>query len=110
MQLLVDEFMKLEVPPTEVYSPLQNTILYKICDKKDIVLEIFRRKDSTFGFRYQAWVGWRDAGINIRNHSWTEIDSGSNIFTDNLEIVKKEAEANAKSKGVVLTSEWQKSA
>jgi hypothetical protein len=49
-------------------------------------------------------------GINIRNHSWTEIDSGSNIFTDNLEIVKKEAEANAKSKGVVLTSEWQKSA
>ena len=110
MQTLVNEFMKPEIPPEVEYSPTEHTILFRVSENKDVVLEIFKRINTTYGFRYQAWVGWRDAGDLVRSHSWTEIDSGSNIVTDDLESIKKEAEENAKTKGVTFTSGWKHSA
>ncbi|WP_230969084.1 hypothetical protein [Nitrogeniibacter aestuarii] len=106
MQTLVGKFMHPVIPPEDEYIPLEHTILYRSNLTKDIVLEIFQRKNNTYGFRYQAWVGWRDAGDNVRSHSWTEIDPGSNIITDSLETIKNEAEANANEKGIDFEAGW----
>ena len=106
MPTLFDDFLKQAIPPEE-YVPLEGTILFKTSDNNDIVLEIFQRKDGSFGFRYQAWVGWRDAGNNLVSHRWTEINPGQTTITDELVTVKNAAIEMANSKGLVFKLDWE---
>jgi hypothetical protein len=70
-------------------------------------VEVFRRGDASYGFRYQAWVAWRDAGGNARSHAWWQVQSDEGLFTDEYDTACTVAERHAASKGVQLEPAWR---
>jgi hypothetical protein len=96
--------MNPEIDPIEIYKPKNDVIGHRFSNN-NIVLEIYYRQDRTIGFRYQAWVAWRDAGNNVRSHSWQEIKPQS-LIIDNILEAKKIAEAHAESIGIEFIQEW----
>jgi hypothetical protein len=102
---LFDEFMAPEIEPTKAYSSRSDVVTFKLAIPNSIVLEIYNKSGGTFGFRYQAWVAWRDAGESVRIHSWWEFEPAP-LLTDRLEEAETIAEAHASSIGISLCQEW----
>jgi len=105
VQKLFGEFMTPEIEPTEAYSLNSDVVTYKLAIPSSIVLEIFKRSGGTYGFRYQAWVAWRDAGNSVYSHSWWDFQP-THLFVDRLEEAEMIAEAHASSIGISLSQEW----
>jgi len=62
MESLVDDFLKPIIAPTSTFAVTSDLVAYKLSKDKLVSLQLFRRNNQTFGFRYIAWVAWRDAG------------------------------------------------
>ena len=102
---LFDEFLAPEIEPIEPYSSKSDVVMYKLSISPSIVLEIYNKSGGIFGFRYQAWVAWRDASNSVRNHSWWEFEPAP-LLTDRFEEAETIAEAHAASIGIGLCQEW----
>ena len=94
-----------EIEPIEPYSSKSYMVTYKLAIPPSIVLEIYNKSGGNFGFRYQAWIAWRDAGDSVRSHSWWEFEPAP-LLTDRLEEAEMIAEAHASSIGIGLGQEW----
>ena len=102
---LIDAFMAPETqPPT--YAPGDSVVAWCGTADPTIFVELYRRSDRTFGFRYRAWVAWRDAGGKGDRHGWHELMPDSNSVTDSIDTVRSAAKAHAASYGVVIDESW----
>ena len=69
-----------------------------------VVQEVYRRANGLLGFRYVAWVAWRDAGNVPRSHAWQGISPDEALVTDEYPTVCEVAERHAVSKGLRFPS------
>jgi len=104
-QSLVNDDWLAQTEP-DPYLPGQDVVAWRPANDGRIVLETFHRSNGTFGFRYQVWVEWRDAGDEVQGRSWHEIRSDFNVVTDALQQAQVAAENHAASKGVTLGPTW----
>lgn len=104
--MIYDEFMKPEVAPDIKYHPTKDVIAWRKMIAGLSYLEVFQRSSGLFGFRYQAWVAWRDATDEVRSHSWHRIDPQSNLVTDSFSEATQYAEADAEKHGLTFSGAW----
>src|SRR5688500_7570975 len=95
---LVNEWMRPESPP-ELHVPEPRVASSRTYDDGVVIGEVTRRDDGSFGCRFQAWVAWRDAGDNIRSHSWYEIRQ-TGVIADSLSTAQKLADEYARESGL----------
>ena len=103
--LIIDDFWMPEIAPEE-YSPASNIVAWRTLHEGNIVLEIFRRNNCSFGYQYQAWVAWRDAGNEVRGHGWHEIPARVELVSDCILETCKLAGQDAAELCLVVTGEW----
>jgi len=96
------------VAPQEAHVCAEDAVACRGSADGLVVQEIYRRPNALLGFRYVAWVGWRDAGNTPRSHSWHEVSSGQALVTDDYDAACQVAESDAIAKGLHLSS-WGKS-
>jgi hypothetical protein len=99
--------MRPEVTPDREYQPSEGTVAWRPGADGNIVLEVFARGGTSYGFRYQAWVAWRDAGGYVRSHGWHRVESDEALFTDEYDTACTVAERHAWSKGIELGPVWR---
>lgn len=107
MQKIIDEWMIPEELPTE-YKPFENTTEWIKSNYNYIFIEIYTKKDEHYRFRYIAWVAFRDADDNIRDHSWDIIEPNNNYITENIDTIKSLAITHSKQNGITVNDEWNK--
>jgi hypothetical protein len=105
-QSLIDSFLTPMVAPSPDYMPGEHTVAWRLASNASIALEIFVRDDHTYGFRYAAWVAWRDAGGQVRSHGWWRIAPDSGLIADTVETSCRVAEQHAMSKQVEFELPW----
>jgi len=103
---LFDNFLAPECAPSSPYTPEEGTIAWRSALDGYIVLEVYRRPNQTYGFRYRAWVAWRDAGGALNGHSWRRTEP-EGLVTDEYETACRLAEEHAQSRGVELEPSWR---
>src|SRR5438093_964783 len=103
---LFDPFMAPECVPDSPYTPTDRTTVWRAATDGLVFVEVYRRANRTFGFRYVAWVAWRDAGGEAVGHGWWRTER-EGLVTDEYETACKVAEAHARSKGVDLEPAWR---
>lgn len=101
-QALFDSFLEPAIAPTEVHVCAADVVECRSSHDAMIVQEIYRRPNDTLGFRYIAWVAWRDAGDTPRSHSWHALDTDRALVTDVIDTVRAVADNHAASKGLNL--------
>jgi hypothetical protein len=106
MHHLLDHFLSPKKPPDTPYTGEPDVISIREADDVFVVAEIFKRSNGTFGFRFQAWVAWDDAGGTIRSHSWHEILPRDSCIVDRIDDAQSYAESYAALVGLTLTSGW----
>lgn len=79
MHTLLDESMRPESEPDQPYEPGKDVASIAVAADLPIIFEVFFRPDQTFGFRYSAWVAWRDAWGNVRSHDWWQAQPRASI-------------------------------
>jgi hypothetical protein len=104
---LFDPSMSPQQRPDEPYTPTAHTIAWKPAPDGLIVLEIYRRPGGAYGFRYLAWVAWRDAGGDVRRHTWWQTEPDG-LLTDEYETACTVSEAHARECGVGLERVWRR--
>ena len=104
-QILVNPNILAETEP-DPYGPGRDVAAWRRAQDGRIILETFRRSNGTFGFRYQAWVEWFDAGGEAVDCSWHEIRPDSNLVTDDIKKALVAAEHHAASKCIALEPDW----
>ena len=103
--LPLDDFVKPEDAPEE-YIHDAEVVAWRELDNGKVILEVFWRTKEALGYRYQAWVAWRDAGNEIRDHSWFLINPRDTLINDSLPVTIALAEDDARTTGLQFTSEW----
>ena len=88
--------------PTSAYASGPEVLAVAYVVGQPVVLEIFRRPSGTIGFRYSAWVAWRDADDIVRGHSWWQHEPAEAIVTDLILDAQRSAETFATSNGVEI--------
>lgn len=88
------------------YIPGHDVVLWRPLDAGGYVQEIFRRAEGTYGFRYLAWVAWRDAGGAVREHGWHKLPGALTLVTDTESNARSEAESDLARHGFDVTGEW----
>lgn len=99
--------MAAEVDPDLPYRPRPGAVEWRATADNHVALEIIRRSDQSFGFRYVAWVAWRDAGNEVRSHSWWEVQPDESLFTDELETAREVSLRHARSRGLKFEPPWR---
>lgn len=105
---LVADFLKPVVPPQQQYIPTASVVSWRELDSGEIVLEVFKRDSGSFGYRYQAWVAWRDAANSVRSHSWHEIQPKTALITDSHIEAQRLAAQSAAESGLSFHGEWKR--
>jgi len=103
---LFDSGMAPERVPDEPYTPAAGTIASRAATDGLIVLEVYRRPCQTYGFRYVAWVAWRDAGGQAAGHGWWRTER-EGLVTDEYQTACRVAEEHARANGVDLEPAWR---
>ena len=102
---LFDNFLAPECAPSSPYTPEEGTIAWRSALDGYIVLEVYRRPNQTYGFRYRAWVAWRDAGGAVNGHGWWRTEPEV-LVADKYASACTIAERHAASKSLRLESAW----
>jgi len=105
MEPPVGEFLRPVLDP-EQYVPESDVVAWETLENGRIVLEVFKRTNGTFGFRYNAWVAWRDAGDEVRSHSWFRMNPASNLITDSFPDACNYAVSRANERGLSSEGKW----
>jgi hypothetical protein len=92
------------VLPNRKSQSASDTVIVRYNNEGSIIQEIFKRSNGTFGFRYQAWVNYADAGGNP-HHGWGEFVPQSNSIVGSIEDAKAMAEINSK-ESEILFGQW----
>jgi hypothetical protein len=95
-----------ECAPDSPYMPTDGTTAWRAATEGFIFVEVYQRATQTFGFRYVAWVAWRDAGGEAAGHGWWRTEQ-EGLVTDEYETACSVAETHARSKGVDLEPSWR---
>ncbi len=103
MKIFHQDLTPLVLPNLEYFSA-SDTVFVRFNNEGSLIQEIFKRPNGTFGFRYQAWVNYADAGGNP-NHGWGEFLPQSNSVVTSIEEVKEIAEVNAKDAELIF-GQW----
>ena len=90
----------------EPYEPTRDVVAYQVPVDGLTAAEIFSRPDGSLGFRFAAWVAWRDAGGEAREHGWECIHPERSLFADRLEVAADEAIRHARYFGLQLGDCW----
>lgn len=101
---LINEWMLPECPPERLVADAR-VVSSRPYEHGGVIAEITRRQDDSFGCRLQAWVAWRDAGDNIRSHSWHEILQ-TGVITDSVATAQRLADEYAKERGASPSGPW----
>jgi len=104
-EVLIDAFLT-PVEPASPYTPSDGTVAYRVATHGNTVLEVYRRANQSLGFRYSVWVAWRDAGGEVRSHSWWQFEPDKGLITDDYHTACECAERHAESKGVAIQTLW----
>lgn len=102
---LTASFLK-PVLAAEPYLPSQGVASYQVSTDGLAVAEVFARVDGSWGFRFAAWVAWRDAGGEVRAHSWESVHPTHALVTDRFGVAADEATRYGASRGVTLKGTW----
>jgi hypothetical protein len=99
MPPLVDELMLPTSEPTEPFRPDVDVVSW--CDAKQnhLVFFVSKRTNGTFGAGVSAWVAWRDAGANVRDHGWYGLPSSPSVIASSVEEVASLLEVFAEQHG-----------
>lgn len=110
MKALIDHFMKPAVAPSG-YEPASDVVSTLTFDDGLVVAEVYSRGSGsgTFGYRFSAWVAWRDAGGLVRSHSWWHPPSETTV-ADSISDAESSALHFATSKGLVSADRWRPTA
>ena len=108
MKPLIDEFLKPETEPDD-YKPEPDVITFRKLENGQVVIEVIKKNNKIFGFHYRAWVAWRDAGNEVRSHSWHTIEPKDNLLTDTASEAQKIANKSIIYYGLSPISEWSES-
>ncbi len=103
---LFDEFLFPENKPTFQSTTENSVYAWSDAQEYPIVFEVFEKDTNIYGFRYQAWIAWRDAGNVVRDHDWRMFEPQI-LFTDNPSEAIAAADMYAKVHGVELTEVWK---
>lgn len=103
---LFDSFLSPERPPERPYSPDSDVFSIRTANDISAIAEIYESSSGSYGFRFQAWVAWRDAGGVARSHSWYEINAKEALFTDRVAEAQCAADAYAAAIGISLIGDW----
>ena len=107
---LINNFLKPVVPPQEAYRGSSDVAAWRQLNGGEAVLEVFQRDNGLFGYRFQAWVAWRDAANEVRSHSWYQIDLKSALITDRRAEEISLADKSALELGASFSGEWNENA
>jgi hypothetical protein len=97
---LFDAFLDPAVQPNQSHACAVDVVGCRASADGLVVQEIYRRPNALFGFRYLAWVAWRDAGSTPRSHSWHGVDPDQALVTDDYATACEVAERHAVTKGL----------
>lgn len=102
---LFDEFLIPEIPPLSNCVTEGNVAFSSNSTEFPIVCEVFEKDNQFYGFRFQAWVAYRDAGDFVRGHNWQVFET-ENLITHNVNEAIESAKFSANSKGIKLSEAW----
>jgi hypothetical protein len=68
MHTLFDSSLHPEQLPDCRYAPDADVVSVREASDIPVIAEVYKRAGGTFGFRFQAWVAWRDAGGDAAIH------------------------------------------
>lgn len=106
MPILVNDFLR-PVDTPEKYAALSDVVAWKATSEGQVIIEIFKRANGTFGYRFNAWVAWRDADDEVRSHDWLQINPQNNLITDTIEKACLYAEKEALRHDLSVSVNWQ---
>ena len=99
---LIDSSLQATCLPEVGYEPADDIASWSESSSPMLVAEIFARPEGTFGYRWSAWVAWRDAGHNVRAHSWHAFSPPTALVTDSLAEAQQQATSFFASNGFQL--------
>lgn len=106
LTLPLDAFMAPTVDPEPPYVAETAVVCFRRVAPGHVFLEVLRRGGMTYGFRYRAWVAWRDAGNAVRSHSWVYVEANESLITDSESTARLTAQHHAQVNRLHLVSEW----
>src|SRR6185312_6811117 len=90
------------------YTRGPGVVAWRYFNHGHYIQEVFRRAEGTYGFRYIAWVAWRDAGGEVREHGWYKLPGIEGLITDTEAVEMAEAVADLGKRSVAACSEWHR--
>ncbi|MFC6633636.1 hypothetical protein [Microbulbifer taiwanensis] len=105
MASFISEFLKPEISP-EPYVPESDVVAYKECKDEPVIVEVYCHENGAYGFRYNSWVAWRDAGCEVRSHDWNLTYPPITTYSEKLESVIEAAELDAKENSLNTCGGW----
>jgi hypothetical protein len=103
---LFDSFLCPEQRPDHPFVSDADVVSVREANDTLVIAEVYKRLGGTFGFRFQTWVAWRDAGGHVRSHSWHEIAPKESLFANDVEEAQFGADSYAASTGIALAGHW----
>jgi hypothetical protein len=89
------------------YEPSADVVAIRAAAKHPVFAEVFARPGGTLGVRFSAWVAWRDAGGDVRSHTWFQIATRTTVFLDSQSDAETYAEGYARGADLELGGDWR---
>jgi hypothetical protein len=86
--------------PSEAHVCESGVVACRVTADGFVAQELYRHPNGLFGFRYFAWVAWRDADDEVRSHTWHRMNPDEGLITDVYPTACEVAEHHAVSKGL----------
>jgi hypothetical protein len=92
--------------PSSPYRPESDVVSFSASAQDAVVAEVFVRPEGTFGYRYSAWVAWRDAGDAIASESWHCFSLDESLITDSVSQAQAAVRSFLQRHGVEIQATW----
>ena len=106
-EALASESLQPEVEPTEGYTPAHDVVAWRNIKSQRTTVEVYKNSSGLYKYRYQTWVGWRDAGDEVAGHGWFEIHPKVTAIRDSQSEMRLDADRDVKGMGLDYVGEWQ---
>lgn len=103
---LIDRSMS-QIDPPAAYAAALDAVRWRASVDELFVQEIFRRAERSFGFRYLAWVEWRDADQVVQGHSCHRVTGLDAHVVESVEAAIALSTLVAASCGLEFAQEWR---
>jgi hypothetical protein len=101
----LDEDLK-PLIPAEPYEPACDVVAWRISSDGCLLAEIYMRSNRTYGYRYNAWVVWRDASAEPRDHGWLDLGAIYGTITDQISVAKLNCDEESAGRGLYICKDW----